>query len=448
MESAPSPQQPAHKKQKFDDDAAPLAPVGALRVVSLLRSRINLPAPPSPGPLHGCRVAAHLLPSGCVKAYVATSASVYSVEVPASATQAAAVGLGKEGVRLAHDGGPSTPHRLDSHAHRGEVQSLALQQYADSAAVLASVDCYGHATLSAADTGRGSGATVSSSLEVGGPSRRLAPSAVPEAGWCGVALPHQRPSHAAVARYFPQDITVYDVSTGQRLGVWRSLQCPTALMYLPMGSTTLAGGGEHLLAVAEEHCVSLWDVRCGGSSGGSGKGGCVERVYTSSGGSSQHALAWCTAQGGLLATTGTERCVALIDPRKWRVVQKWPNCLRQAAHYLAFSSLQPKYCFVSGFDNECVCDVWDAPGSAKRAAGATWAGPAPGGEDGGGEGAFSRSSSALAFRGDGRWLGMCRADWPCTAPGAAQQQDVAVGFSAPGSLFVSSVALAADVGDE
>lgn len=87
--------------------------------------------------------------------------------------------------------------------------------------------------------------------------------------------------------------------------------------------------------------VALWDVRQGE------RGGCVQRVNAYNGGWPLYGLAWVAgavrdeAGGpatGLLAVTGAERSVVMLEPRKWvargevagvgggRVIDSKPRC--------------------------------------------------------------------------------------------------------------------------
>ena len=100
-------------------------------------ARFSLQALPTPDATH-------------YDAFFASGGRVYSVAVPRAA---AFVGeRGKEGVYIAEPGAGVQPAALEPVQLRAEVQHLALyeQGMGGTAAVLASVDCYGRAVLAQA----------------------------------------------------------------------------------------------------------------------------------------------------------------------------------------------------------------------------------------------------------------------------------------------------------
>jgi len=139
----------------------------------------------------------------------------------------------------------------------------------------------------------------------------------------------------------------------------------------------------------------------------------VHRMPAANPGIPLYSLAWCTAQGGLLGAAGAERAVQLIDPRRWRLLDKWNGATRQAIHHLSFLDINPNFACVSGLDSEVVCGCWGKPPPPVSVKPYTVA-PVPAPENdppaaaggnaarGGGEGAFS-------FKGDSRWLGVAKA---------------------------------------
>lgn len=196
-------------------------------------------------------------------------------------------------------------------------------------------------------------------------------------------------------------------------------------------------------------------------------------------------------QAGMLGAAGAERSVYLTEPRKWRVVSKWPGATRLAIHSLSFLDTDPRCAVLAGLDLEVVCGRWDAPSSNARpfessrpadeaAAAASTAGgaaargggklegqagdgdkahkpaalgapgsgdrsrrgapaaaAAAGGGGGGvgmdvddGEGSAGGSGGVLSFRGDGRWLGVAK----------AAGEDVLAGFAASGNLVYAHIA--------
>ena len=76
---------------------------------------------------------------------------------------------------------------------------------------------------------------------------------------------------------------------------------------------------DHLLAVAEGHQLSVWDLRA------SSKGGCVARV-SPAGATNLSAVCGCGA--GAVAVAGEERIVHVFDSKMWRVRARWPGALK------------------------------------------------------------------------------------------------------------------------
>ncbi len=48
-----------------------------------------------------------------------------------------------------------------------------------------------------------------------------------------------------------------------------------------------------------------------------GSGCCVQRIPVAGQGWPLHVLRWCPAQGGMLAATGGERSVVMLETKKW-----------------------------------------------------------------------------------------------------------------------------------
>jgi hypothetical protein len=97
------------------------------------------------------------------------------------------------------------------------------------------------------------------------------------------------PAYLATARCFAKDVCLYDVATGKALRSFSCLQNPYALTFLPSG--VASSSDSSMLALAEGHSVSLWDVRAAGAAGG-----CVQRLNPGTLGQPLYTVAWSNAQ--------------------------------------------------------------------------------------------------------------------------------------------------------
>jgi hypothetical protein len=344
--------QPAEKQTKRQrlqngiDDAPPAAAAAATdssprrlqheqqpppRVVALWQTPALLPREPSPGAMHGCRIAAWArlgADSSSPSTYGAALASGANVFWSQQRLAAADAELrdeqqGKEGVlqplRLS---APAVMQLQPLPAHAGEVQALALvpvggSGQASSRMLLATVDAWGAGSISrlspcweyaAAAHSREEADDTAAEAAVAGP---VAPPAVEvnarlqpldpcrEGGWAGVcfsssgsdAAAAADPALLATARGFAKDVALYDVASGKPLTSFGCISNPHALTFLPPGACNSAGSS--LLAVAEGHTVCVWDVRVGG---GRSSSSCVQRYTPGSIGQPLYALAWSSAQ--------------------------------------------------------------------------------------------------------------------------------------------------------
>eukprot|EP00775_Hariotina_reticulata_P009762 gene9762-9919_t len=296
------------------DMGAPAALRGP-SIISLFQTSAGLPRDPSPGAMHGCRIAAYATP-GTSLTYacaLASGAGVYWSHV--ALQQHAAPDQGKEGVLLPVRSPAPPAVQLQELRHAGEVQSLALIPGAEQQQLLlATADSFGQGIISRLD--------LLDSLSM------AAAEEMPVAG-AGAAA----------------DVSVFDAATGS---VARMLSCalnPYALQFLP--ATSGSSSDSNILAVAEGHMISIWDIRASGSGGG-----CMQRVATSTAGSPLYTVEWCPAQGGLLGSAGAERSVYMTDMRKLRVVAKWTGATRQAIHSMSFLHCDPRYAVLAGLDME------------------------------------------------------------------------------------------------
>ncbi|GLC56982.1 hypothetical protein PLESTB_001170200 [Pleodorina starrii] len=431
-----------------------------LRAELLLKYSLRLPQSFTPGAIQANRLALRAQGDRCL-AYVANAQHVYEVSLGSDLSTAADASLeggvvqGKEGVlvpRVAQVGHVRQLNPLSYMA--AEVQGLYSGVHG-SHHLLAAVDAVGNARLLAAATGGGSGSgggEEDGDVDGGLQCMSLHAPNRGECGWTGLALRSLGSGAAAaagggecgggggpvlevaVARQQLRDVNVY--RDGALIRSLHTLQGPTALTYLPPGASGGGGGGASevggsgtgLLAVAEEHQLSLWDVRQGE------RGGCTQRLGVFGGGSPVFSLNWVASPrqhsggggggggcGGMLAATGWERSVVMLEPRKWHIVAKWPGCVKYPATHMAPSAAAPGYVYVAGLDYECVAGRWDgssgsSTGNANSSSGGHGraTGPAPAqlklgaaaAMDDGPEGGASRGG--LSFRGDSKWLGLAR----------------------------------------
>ncbi|KAG2430608.1 hypothetical protein HXX76_010126 [Chlamydomonas incerta] len=390
--------------------------------------------------------------------------------------------MGKEGVLVPQAAQVGHTRQLDALSDMAaEVQSLA-SCVQGGHHLLAVTDALGNARILATPLHRGAeepdGATGASGRhllqlpahsrgECGWTGLVMRPTA-PEAGGAqdgagaGASAGGQLPElEVAVARQLPRDVCVY--RGGELVRRFNTAQGPTALTYLPPGPFGgCADAATGLLAVAEEHQVALWDLRQGE------RGGCVQRVNAYNGGWPLYGLAWVAGAvrdeaggppSGLLAVTGAERSVVMLEPRKWHIATKWPGCVKYPATHLAPSAAAPGHVYVAGLDYECAAGRWDgssggAAGNANSSSGGHGRAVLPpqlqarqqAQEAAAGAGAAAAAvlddvegggRAGLSFRGDSKWLGLAHAVLPASAAGGAGRcRDLLAALSLSGNLFV------------
>ncbi|KXZ53236.1 hypothetical protein GPECTOR_7g1130 [Gonium pectorale] len=397
---------------------------------------------------------------------------------------AAAVDLGKEGVLVPRNGQASHIRQVELLTMGAEVQGLYSATHGGSR-VLAAVDAVGRAQLLVTTGISGSG----SEEDTVGERHLLCLDATArgECGWAGLAvrsLPGATGGTAApasmgaggasppdlevaVARQRMRDVAVF--RDGALVRTLHTMQGPSALTYLPAGGPYggCADASSGLLSVAEEHQVTLWDVRQGE------RGGCVQRLNVSAGGFPLYALAWlaCPPPGphgagggsggggcagsGMLAATGAERSVVVLEPRKWHVVAKWPGCVKYPATHLLPSAVAPGFVYVAGLDYECAAGRWDgscgsstgnmnsSSGGHGRAVGPQQLirelqqGQTEAAVAAADDGPEASSRAGLSFRGDSKWLGLASAAVPAASDTpAGRNREVVAALSLSGNLFV------------
>lgn len=458
-------EEPLAKRQRLaavETAAAAATERAGPSITSLFQISAGLAKDPSPGAMHGCRIATCHSPISYASV-IASGASVYWSQVRLQ--QPCRPEHGKEGILIPVRLQAPPVVQLSDIKHAGEVQGLALAGSVGQRLLLATVDAFGHGTISLLDVAEDSGraaAVAGTDPGIAGAVTAAAAAASPvtvasqiklkpqdgcrEAGWAGICFSSSSPDSSsssssaanmrvATARCFAKDVTLYDAESGNVVRTYYTTLNPYALRFLPPG---ISGDGSSLIAVNEGHMISLWDARDGGSAGG-----CVQRMATASIGNPLYSLDWCTAQGGLLGTAGADRSVFLVEPRKWRTLTKWSGATRLAIHRLLFLDCDPTYAVLAGLDMEVLCGRWDKSGSNSRAfqAGipdednqpiAAAPGPGSGGKTtevtqtakGAGH-----TAGGFSFRSASRWLGVSK----------TAGSDVLAGFAASGDLVYATV---------
>ena len=266
-----------------------------------------------------------------------------------------------------------------------------------------------------------------------------------EAGWTGVALAPDQPSQVAIARHFPKDITLFDGPMAVR--TIHTTYRPNAVQLLSSNVAVDASGGP-LVAVAEGPVVSIWDVRA------AGRGARIARLSSSPHSGPFYCLA-ATSNGGipLLGAAGSERSVLIWDPRTWRTIDRWNNCLKYEATSLHFLNSNPSYCVSCGLDYEVVCGKWGGDKRNRLGGGHRTKNNAPENENDGGGGGGSggdgggleitvspptenhttrtaptakeaNKASTVSFRGDSRWMGLAKAHGKDIVAGLTESKNI------------------------
>ena len=110
----------------------------------------------------------------------------------------------------------------------------------------------------------------------------------------------------------------------------------------------------------------------------------------------------------LFAGAGAERSVLVYEPRTWKLLDRWNNCLKYEITSIHFLDAHPGYCIAGGLDYEVVVGPW----ASKL------------------EKTF-QSNSTVRFRGDSRWLGLSK----------ALGMDVIAGLTASKSLYIGNLSI-------
>ncbi len=270
-----------------------------------------------------------------------------------------------------------------------------------------------------------------------------------DAGWTGIAMAPDQPSQVAIARHFPKDVTLFDGPIPVR--TIHTTYRPNAVQLLSSNVASDATGGP-LVAVAEGPILSVWDVRA------AGRGARIARLSPAPQAGPLYCLA-SSSNGGipLIGAAGCERSVLIWDPRMWRAIDRWNNCLKYEATSLHFLSSNPSYCVVGGLDYEVVCGKWGGDrknrvGGGHRTKVSGGGGVGADGENGGGienggldtttgktpaaetdnhttrtTSTATNKSTNISFRGDSRWMGIAK----------AHGRDIVAGLTESKQLYVA-----------
>jgi hypothetical protein len=232
-----------------------------------------------------------------------------------------------------------------------------------------------------------------------------------EAGWAGISVAHtvcggdSSPPLVAVARHFQKDITIFDGPIPSRT-IYTTYH-PNAVELLPPSLNPSQSGGSHLVAVAEGPQLSLWDVRI------AGRGARVAKMCPKPHAGQFYCMAVSQTRQQLSATplfggAGAERSVMVYEPRTWKMLDRWNNCLKYEITSLHFVNANPGYCVAGGLDYEVIVGPWATKTETKN----------------------SVANSIVRFRGDSRWLGLSK----------AVESDVVAGLTASKSLYIGNLA--------
>jgi WD40 repeat protein len=175
-----------------------------------------------------------------------------------------------------------------------------------------------------------------------------------ESGWGGVVLDGDG-RQLAVARQWQRTLGIYDVGTGSLIRNLHTSYGPNSVSWLGAGGAELLPGAEGLIAVAEHKCVSLWDLRVGGTAP---RSPCVQRLIPTAT-SPLYSVNW---GRGVVGCCGGDRSVYVYDPRRWTIRGRAMGVTKTQAMSLSFSVVDPRIYFVHGADTQLVCGQWDDAG--------------------------------------------------------------------------------------
>eukprot|EP00890_Picochlorum_soloecismus_P002437 jgi/Picsp_1/3194/NSC_06034-R1_hypothetical protein CHLNCDRAFT_143873 [Chlorella variabilis] len=246
-----------------------------------------------------------------------------------------------------------------------------------------------------------------------------------ELGWTGAAVSPWSMGIVAIARHFPRDVTVFDHNVPIR--ECNTLYPPNDLLLMSPDMST-DGDRTPILAVAEGPDVCIWDLRV------AGRGGRIARLMPGAFSGQLYTIAASSRYSGcpVLGAAGEDRTVHVWDPRTWKSVDKWSNCLKYEVTSLHFMS-NPAFCVVGGLDYEVVCSRWmggsdqsDKGFGAQKLSKGRAAGPAT--AVGSEAEAGRQSNVAASFRGAARWLGLAK----------SPSSDTFAGITADKTLYCTS----------
>lgn len=345
---------------------------------------------------------------------------------------------GKGGVYLPKPAADASCTLIPEISLRSEIQSITLSSLGpDGTCTLAASDSYGRAALARLHfPTKSSGDSISGQQiqpQLMGFEPLQSADVAVEGGWTGVAIAPGQPSQTAIARHFPKDITLFDGPMAVR--TIYTMHRPNAVQLLSSDVADAVGGGP-LVAAAEGPVISVWDVRA------SGRGSRVARLCPNPHAGNFYCIAASSGGGPtVLGAAGADRSVVVWDPRTWRPIDRWTNCLKYEATSLYFLSSNPNYCVACGLDYEVVCGKWGGDrrnrvGGGHRTKGNHGEAALLGADDkasvGGdvnGTAASSEENSTLSFRGDSRWMGLAK----------AHGRDVVAGLTASKQLYLAEL---------
>ncbi|XP_049852367.1 uncharacterized protein LOC126330810 [Schistocerca gregaria] len=170
--------------------------------------------------------------------------------------------------------------------------------------------------------------------------------------WSGISCHSTQPSRCCTARYIDKLVCLYDKDV--LLNFFHTVHSPTQLRLI----------SPNLLAITEQHILSLWDLRISTTSpqGASTdsestrREACVQRLRVENG---KTLWAMDVADEPIIGVGGQGRCVFIFDLRRSGPIATWDHCVKYELTHLKFSQQNPSILSIAGADRELICGKWE-----------------------------------------------------------------------------------------